>query len=104
MFPSLYLESRVLPEEDDDVGVDDGQHDERHDVLYDQDDHGEAVLVARVRKVLGADLHQQDVRVRKVHLRAKLGRTSVGRRRRYEFSYPVEYVCHFLLSWSKMEC
>ena len=41
--------------------MDDGEDDERHDVLHGEDDEGEAVLVQLSRKGLRADLCQDKV-------------------------------------------
>ena len=49
----------LLPEEDENLGVHDGKDDEGHDVLHQEDHHGEAVLDKIVRELLGADLEKR---------------------------------------------
>ncbi len=49
----------LIPEEDENLGVHDGKDDEGHDVLHQEDHHGEAVLDKIVRELLGADLEKR---------------------------------------------
>lgn len=40
-----------------------GENDQRHDVLHEQDGHGERVLIDGRGKGLGADLHDDELRI-----------------------------------------